>query len=78
MNRFHLPRHIPGLLGTDKMDHADRALEMLVGGDILVVRTGCAIHSPYNQLLGRWWAVYDRHYRPVVTVNVSTIPMDSH
>ncbi|KAI2819191.1 CAZyme family GT8 [Aspergillus niger] len=27
------------------------------------------IHSPYNQLLGRWWAVYDRHYRPVMTVN---------
>ncbi|KLJ10342.1 hypothetical protein EMPG_14251 [Blastomyces silverae] len=21
--------------------------------------------SPYNQLLGRWWAMYDRHYRPV-------------
>ncbi|KAK1140374.1 glycogenin glucosyltransferase [Aspergillus melleus] len=21
--------------------------------------------SPYNQLLGRWWAIYDRHYRPV-------------
>lgn len=20
---------------------------------------------PYNQLLGKWWAVYDRHYRPV-------------
>ncbi|KAJ5219097.1 uncharacterized protein N7498_001196 [Penicillium cinerascens] len=20
--------------------------------------------SPYNQLLGQWWAVYDRHYRP--------------
>lgn len=32
------------------------------------------IQSPYNQLLGRWWAVYDRHYRPVVTTNVSTIP----
>ncbi|KAJ5514248.1 Glycosyl transferase family 8 [Penicillium fimorum] len=22
------------------------------------------LESPYNQLLGRWWAVYDRHYRP--------------
>ncbi|KGQ01796.1 hypothetical protein PAAG_11367 [Paracoccidioides lutzii Pb01] len=22
--------------------------------------------SPYNQLLGRWWATYFRHYRPVV------------
>ncbi|OJJ39449.1 hypothetical protein ASPWEDRAFT_374537 [Aspergillus wentii DTO 134E9] len=22
------------------------------------------IESPYNQLLGRWWAVYDKHYRP--------------
>ncbi|KAJ5487267.1 hypothetical protein N7530_001567 [Penicillium desertorum] len=21
------------------------------------------LESPYNQLLGRWWAVYDRHYR---------------
>ncbi|KAJ5315245.1 hypothetical protein N7476_005552 [Penicillium atrosanguineum] len=20
--------------------------------------------SPYNQLLGKWWAVYDQHYRP--------------
>jgi glycogenin len=23
---------------------------------------------PYGQLLGRWWAVYDRHYRPQVSV----------
>ncbi|KAJ9246675.1 CAZyme family GT8 [Paecilomyces variotii] len=23
--------------------------------------------APYNQLLGRWWATYDRHYRPEVT-----------
>ncbi|GAD97764.1 glycogenin [Paecilomyces variotii No. 5] len=23
--------------------------------------------APYNQLLGRWWAIYDRHYRPEVT-----------
>lgn len=23
--------------------------------------------SPYNQLLGRWWATYDRHYRPQVS-----------
>ncbi|KAJ6187613.1 hypothetical protein N7519_002521 [Penicillium mononematosum] len=21
------------------------------------------LESPYNQLLGRWWAIYDRHYR---------------
>ncbi|THC98624.1 hypothetical protein EYZ11_001902 [Aspergillus tanneri] len=21
--------------------------------------------SPYNELLGRWWAIYDRHYHPV-------------
>lgn len=21
------------------------------------------LDSPYNQLLGRWWSVYDRHYR---------------
>jgi alpha-N-acetylglucosamine transferase len=27
------------------------------------------VESPYNQLLGRWWAIYDRHYRPVVTVS---------
>ncbi|KAE8351797.1 putative capsule-associated protein CAP1 [Aspergillus coremiiformis] len=26
--------------------------------------------SPYNQLLGRWWAIYDKHYRPVTTVSV--------
>ncbi|EIT72544.1 glycosyl transferase family 8 protein [Aspergillus flavus] len=24
--------------------------------------------SPYNQLLGRWWAIYDRHYHPVTTI----------
>ncbi|KAF5864187.1 capsule-associated protein CAP1 [Aspergillus alliaceus] len=23
--------------------------------------------SPYNQLLGRWWAIYDRHYRHATT-----------
>ncbi|KAL2826855.1 nucleotide-diphospho-sugar transferase [Aspergillus cavernicola] len=23
--------------------------------------------SPYNQLLARWWTIYDRHYRPAVT-----------
>ncbi|PWY95445.1 glycosyl transferase family 8 protein [Aspergillus sclerotioniger CBS 115572] len=28
------------------------------------------VHSPYNQLLGRWWAVYDRHYRPTVTLPI--------
>lgn len=22
------------------------------------------LESPYNQLLARWWAVYDKHYRP--------------
>lgn len=22
------------------------------------------LESPYNQLLAKWWAVYDRHYRP--------------
>lgn len=26
------------------------------------------VDSPYNQLLGRWWAVYDKHYRPVEAV----------
>ncbi|PYI06362.1 glycosyl transferase family 8 protein [Aspergillus sclerotiicarbonarius CBS 121057] len=31
------------------------------------------IHSPYNQLLGRWWAVYDRHYRPTVTLPTQPI-----
>ncbi|KAJ5960279.1 uncharacterized protein N7479_007429 [Penicillium vulpinum] len=31
------------------------------------------LESPYNQLLGRWWAVYDRHYRPVF---VPTAPVD--
>ncbi|KAF4212214.1 hypothetical protein CNMCM8980_007604 [Aspergillus fumigatiaffinis] len=32
------------------------------------------VESPYNQLLGRWWAIYDRHYRPVVTVPVHSLP----
>ncbi|KAK9635644.1 glycogenin glucosyltransferase, variant 2 [Aspergillus fumigatus] len=32
------------------------------------------VDSPYNQLLGRWWAIYDRHYRPVVTVPVRSLP----
>ncbi|RHZ59744.1 glycogenin [Aspergillus thermomutatus] len=32
------------------------------------------VESPYNQLLGRWWAIYDRHYRPVVTVPVHYLP----
>lgn len=22
------------------------------------------LESPYNQLLGKWWAIYDRHYQP--------------
>ncbi|KAJ5586985.1 uncharacterized protein N7459_002750 [Penicillium hispanicum] len=30
------------------------------------------LESPYNQLLGKWWAVYDRHYQPPF-VSVSTI-----
>jgi glycogenin glucosyltransferase len=25
--------------------------------------------TPYDQLLGRWWAVYDRHYRPQVRIS---------
>jgi glycogenin glucosyltransferase len=29
-------------------------------------RQPSSIDSPYNQLLGRWWAVYDRHYKPLV------------
>ncbi|EGE80080.1 glycosyl transferase family 8 protein [Blastomyces dermatitidis ATCC 18188] len=28
-------------------------------------RQAFPLESPYNQLLGRWWAMYDRHYRPV-------------
>ncbi|KGO44283.1 Glycosyl transferase, family 8 [Penicillium expansum] len=32
------------------------------------------LESPYNQLLGRWWAVYDRHYRlpfvPITAVDI--------
>ncbi|KAL4997289.1 hypothetical protein BDV10DRAFT_195192 [Aspergillus recurvatus] len=24
--------------------------------------------SPYNQLLGRWWTIYDRHYRSVAII----------
>lgn len=26
--------------------------------------------SPYDEMLGRWWAVYDRHYRQPVSVDV--------
>ncbi|KAI1987662.1 glycogenin glucosyltransferase [Ophidiomyces ophidiicola] len=26
------------------------------------------VEGPYSQLLARWWAVYDRHYRPVSSV----------
>lgn len=32
-------------------------------------RQAFPLESPYNQLLGRWWATYDRHYRPVVCMN---------
>ncbi|KAG5296934.1 glycogenin [Histoplasma ohiense] len=28
-------------------------------------RQAFPLESPYNQLLGRWWATYDRHYKPV-------------
>lgn len=31
------------------------------------------VDSPYNQLLGRWWAVYDKHYRPVDVVGWSLL-----
>lgn len=29
-------------------------------------RDASAGESPYNEMLGRWWAVYDRHYRKEV------------
>ncbi|KAG2418304.1 hypothetical protein HFD88_001405 [Aspergillus terreus] len=32
--------------------------------------------APYNQLLGRWWAIYDRHYRPVITVLPPLVPSE--
>lgn len=31
------------------------------------------LETPYNQLLGRWWAIYDRHYRPVVNVSFGLV-----
>ncbi|KAE8403089.1 nucleotide-diphospho-sugar transferase [Aspergillus pseudonomiae] len=31
-------------------------------------RQASPAESPYGQLLGRWWSIYDRHYRPVTTV----------
>ncbi|KAL6233437.1 hypothetical protein BDW75DRAFT_232013 [Aspergillus navahoensis] len=33
--------------------------------------------SPYNQLLGRWWTIYDRHYRSVAieTIELSSRPV---
>ncbi|KAJ6119500.1 hypothetical protein N7523_003780 [Penicillium sp. IBT 18751x] len=27
-------------------------------------RQAVPLESPYNQLLGKWWAVYDQHYQP--------------
>lgn len=27
--------------------------------------------SPYDEMLGRWWAVYDRHYRQPVSIDVT-------
>ncbi|KAF9895384.1 glycogenin glucosyltransferase [Aspergillus nanangensis] len=27
------------------------------------------IDSPYNQLLGQWWAIYDKHYRPIAPLS---------
>lgn len=27
--------------------------------------------NPYGEMLGRWWAVYDRHYRPFVCCSAS-------
>ncbi|KKK26444.1 hypothetical protein P175DRAFT_0501177 [Aspergillus ochraceoroseus IBT 24754] len=32
-----------------------------------VPRQVAPFDSPYNQLLGRWWTIYDRHYRPALT-----------
>ncbi|GES60837.1 putative capsule-associated protein CAP1 [Aspergillus terreus] len=32
--------------------------------------------APYNQLLGRWWAIYDRHYRAVMTVLPPLVPSE--
>lgn len=29
-------------------------------------RQATPVESPYGQLLGRWWATYDRHFRPEV------------
>lgn len=31
-------------------------------------RHAFASGTPYYQLLGRWWAQYDRHYRPLVSI----------
>ncbi|KMU79563.1 glycogenin-2 [Coccidioides immitis RMSCC 3703] len=28
------------------------------------------VEGPYNQLLARWWAVYDRHYRPAPPMTI--------
>ncbi|KAK2758096.1 glycogenin glucosyltransferase [Emmonsiellopsis sp. PD_33] len=37
------------------------------------------LESPYNQLLGRWWATYDRHYRPMVKPSYQpTVRGDTH
>ncbi|KAL4810716.1 hypothetical protein BDV18DRAFT_149902 [Aspergillus unguis] len=29
-------------------------------------------HSPFNQLLGRWWTIYDRHYRTAAAEQVQS------
>lgn len=43
LQRDNLPRQIPRLLGTNEMNEADSTLEMLVGRNVLVVRTRRAI-----------------------------------
>lgn len=33
--------------------------------------------SPYDEMLGRWWAVYDRHYRQPVSIAVAPIGLST-
>ncbi len=38
----------------------------------IVSRHVTPFDSPFNQLLGRWWTIYDRHYYPIAIVSYIT------
>lgn len=40
-------------------------------------RTATSAGSPYDEMIGRWWAVYDRHYRVYVCLPLSVLTLVS-